>query len=135
MEDDIWVPDAAVWHYKEFKRVKGLVKLNELELKVHDECSAELKYAFDFQVKVRCQMVMDWYPYDKKICHVKLGSYSHSSEDLVFPQGEKTSEHTFTKTSYKDLFVLFCSNDHILEYILMRQSMALENGISIFHLC
>jgi len=102
LEDDIWVPDLAVWHYKEFKRVSGLVKLNELELKVLDECSAVLRYAFDFQVKLRCQMVMDWYPYDQNICHVKLGSYSHSSEDLVFAQGEKTSEHTFTKTSYKD---------------------------------
>ena len=97
------MPDVAVWHYKEFKRVNGLVKLNDLELKVHNECSAELRYAFDFQVKLRCQMVMNWYPYDQNICHdVKLGSYSHSSEDLVFPQGEKTSEHTFTKTSYKD---------------------------------
>jgi hypothetical protein len=36
---------------------------------------------------------------DRYICHVKLGSYSHSSEDLVFAQGEQTSEHTFTKTT------------------------------------
>ena len=78
MENDIWVPN------------------------VHNECLTELRYAFDFQVKLRCQMVMDWYPYDQNICHVKLGSYSHSSEDLVFAQGEKTSEHTFTQTSYKD---------------------------------
>jgi hypothetical protein len=83
LENDIWVPN------------------------VHNECLTELRYAFDFQVKLRCQMVMNWYPYDQNICHVKLGSYSHSSEDLVFPQGEKTSEHTFTKTSYKD-YKLFC---------------------------
>ena len=102
LEEDIWVPDMVVWHYKEFKRENGLVRLNEMEVKVHDHCSAELRFAFDFRVKMRCSMNVDWYPYDQNICHVKLGSYSHASEDVIFREGEETSQHTFMHNSYKD---------------------------------
>eukprot|EP00092_Neocalanus_flemingeri_P023425 GFUD01025397.1.p1 GENE.GFUD01025397.1~~GFUD01025397.1.p1 ORF type:complete len:448 (+),score=116.84 GFUD01025397.1:56-1399(+) len=100
--DEIWVPDMIVWHYKEFNRVDGLVRLNELQVKAHGHCATELRYAFDCQVKLRCDMNVDWYPFDQNICHVKLGSHSHTSDEVIFSQGEETAQHSFSHTSYKD---------------------------------
>jgi len=102
LEGVIWVPDLHVWNVKSYKRINGLDLLNDMEVKLLDSCPAQITWGFDLQVKLMCQMTMEWYPYDQNICHVKFGSFSHLSDDLVFVNGDKTIVHSFAKESYKD---------------------------------
>ena len=102
LEDVIWIPDLHVWNLKSSKRINGIDLLNDMELKALDNCPVQITWGFDLQVKLMCQMTMDWYPYDQNICHVKFGSLSHLRDDLVFVNGDRTLQHSFAKESYKD---------------------------------
>ena len=64
-------------------------------------------------------MNMAWYPYDQNVCHVKFGSFSHPSVDLVFFNGEETLKHSFAKVNYKDYkFKMLPLCDHQTEEVM-----------------
>ena len=81
-------------------------------------------------------MLMDWYPFDRNLCHVKFGSFSHPGEGLVFFNGEKTMKHSFAKVHYKDyMFKTIPLCDHETEEVVKdvngKSSMYKVSGYSL----
>jgi len=114
LEDDIWIPDLHVWNFKSFKRIKGLVPLSDMEIKVSKDCPAIITFGYDFQVKLRCEMSMKYYPYDQNICHFKVGSFSHPKDEVLFYNSEKIGDNSFA--DYKDYkFKVLPLCDHATE--------------------
>jgi len=119
LEDVLWLPDLHVWKFKSYERVTGLVHLNDMGVKARNNCPAQITWGYDLQVRLRCRMNMAWYPYDQNVCHVKFGSFSHPSNDLVFFTGEETLKHSFAKVKYKDYkFKMIPLCDHQTEEVV-----------------
>jgi len=136
LEEVIWKPDVHVWNFKSYERVNGLVQLNDMEVKSRDNCPTQITWGIDLQATLRCQMVMDWYPFDRNLCHVKFGSFSHPGEGLVFFNGEKTMKHSFAKVHYKDyMFKTIPLCDHETEEVVKdvngKSSMYKVSGYSL----
>jgi len=118
-EDFIWLPDLNVWNFKSYQRVKGLVELNDMKIKSRDNCPTQITWGINIVAKLWCPMRMQWYPYDRNVCHIKFGSFSHPGEGVVFFDGEKTMKHDFAKVNYKDYkFKMMPLCDHQTEEVV-----------------
>ena len=47
-------------------------------------CPPEIEIAWDAAVGLRCHFNLEFYPFDKNICHFKIGSSSFGARDLVY---------------------------------------------------
>jgi len=103
-EDFIWTPDLAVFDSKDFKHTHGLRKLGALEVSLADHCATRVSQRFDFQVKLICPMAMEFYPLDRNVCELKLGSGSHPANQLAFRNGRQRIRHSFEDQTYRDFF-------------------------------
>jgi len=102
-EDFIWTPDLAVFDSRDFKHTSGLRKLGALEVSLADHCATRVSQKFDFQVKLLCPMAMEFYPLDRNVCELKLGSGSYPENQLAFRNGKQRIRHTFEDQTYRDL--------------------------------
>ena len=102
-EDFIWTPDLTVFDAKDFKHISGLRKLGALEVSLADHCATRVSQKFDFQAKLMCPMAMGFYPLDRNVCELKLGSGSYPANQLAFRNGKQRSRHSFEDQTYRDL--------------------------------
>ena len=109
IEDFIWIPDLAVFDASDFKRTSGLRKLGALEVSLSDHCVTKVTQKLDFQAKLMCPMATGFYPLDRNVCELKLGSETHPANQLAFRKGKQRIRHTFEDQTYRDL--LFKSHD------------------------
>ena len=58
--------------------------LNDITVAQEPGCPLQINLQFDGSFGVNCMMNMDWYPFDKNICHVKVGSLNFPATDLVY---------------------------------------------------
>jgi len=103
LDDFIWTPDLVVHDAKDFRATSGLRKLGALEIVLADHCATKVSKIFDFQVTLMCPMAMGYYPLDRNVCQLKLGSGSHPARRLQFHMGKLRSRHTFEDWTVRDL--------------------------------
>ena len=103
LDDFIWTPDLVVHDAKDFRATSGLRKLGALEIILADHCATKVSKIFDFQVTLMCPMAMGYYPLDRNVCQLKLGSGSHPARRLQFHMGKLRSRHTFEDWTVRDL--------------------------------
>ena len=102
-EDFVWTPDLVVFDAKDFKHTSGLKKLGALEVSLEDHCATRVSQMFDFQATLMCPMAMEFYPLDRNVCELKIGSGSHPANQLAFINGKQRSRHNFEDQTYRDL--------------------------------
>ena len=102
-EDFIWTPDLVVFDAKDFKHTNGLRKLGGLEVNLADHCATRVTQKFDFQVQLSCPLAMGYFPLDRNVCELKLGSGSHPANQLAFLNGKQRTRHSFEDQTYQDL--------------------------------
>jgi len=83
LEQHIWKPDLRIWNAISFSKWNGLTGiLNDIHVRQDKGCPPVIEISWEVAVRLRCQMNLEWYPFDKNICHVKVGSQSFSQKDL-----------------------------------------------------
>ena len=78
MEDKIWIPDLTVWEHISYERKLGLTgeKLNMFHVKDLDleGGGVVVDMTFDMKAVVSCSFNATFYPFDRNLCKVHLGS-------------------------------------------------------------
>ena len=103
LDDFIWTPDLIVHDSKDFRATSGLRKLGALEFNLVNHCATKVSKIFDFQVTLMCPMAMGYFPLDRNVCQLKLGSCAHPASRLQFHMGQPRSRHTFEDWTVRDL--------------------------------
>jgi len=119
LDDFIWTPDLVIHDSKDYEATSGLRKLGALEISLTNHCATKVSKIFDFQVTLMCPMAMGYYPLDRNICQLKLGSGTHPARRLKFERGQPRSRHTFEDWTVRDL--LFHSYPMCREMELVHQ--------------
>ena len=99
----IWTPDLLVHDSKDFQTTSGLRELGALEISLANHCATQVSKIFDFQVTIMCPMAMGYYPLDRNICQLKLGSGAHPARRIEFNMDNRRSRHTFEDWNLRDL--------------------------------
>ena len=99
----IWTPDLLVHDSKDFQTTSGLRELGALEISLANHCATRVSKIFDFQVTIMCPMAMGYYPLDRNICQLKLGSGAHPARRIEFNMDNRRSRHTFEDWNLRDL--------------------------------
>ena len=128
-EDVIWTPDLVVFDAKEFKHTSGLRKLGVLEVSLADHCATRVSQRFDFQATLMCPMAMEFYPLDRNVCELKLGSGAHPANELAFLNGKQRTRHSFEDQTYRDL--AFQSHE-MCEEMMKVEELGLRGSTSSF---
>ena len=89
MEDTIWVPDLTIWDHLSFEREEGLTyeKLNKIYVKNQHE-GVQVDMTFDMKAVTHCHFNTSFYPFDRNMCKVQLGSYNNKDDKIQFMMEE-----------------------------------------------
>jgi len=83
LERHIWIPDVTMYSLKDFERIKVL-KPAGLFLVEKTNGTTMVNLSMDLRATVICSFNVSRYPFDRSICSVRVGSYSHSKMMLRF---------------------------------------------------
>ena len=103
LDDFIWTPDLVVYDSRDFQKKTGLRELGALEINLANHCAAKVSKIFDFQVTLMCPMDMGYYPLDRNVCQLKLGSGLHPARRLEFHMNMRRSRHAFEDLKLRDM--------------------------------
>ena len=84
LEKYIWTPDLYLWNSDDFHREGALTLLNDIWIRQYEGCPPTLFISYQTRASVRCNMTLMYYPFDKNVCHVKLGSASFPDSIIKF---------------------------------------------------
>ena len=123
--DRIWIPDFTVWETRTFERELGITaeKLMKISMQKEKEVhgvspGVHVDMEFDMKADVNCHFNTTWYPYDKNICLVQMGSYSHPEHVIYFVTDE------INKLSLKETYK---------EYMISLYPLLGKDGIIHYH--
>ena len=100
LEADIWVPDLAFYSWKKIERVSILTP-NKQFLVQKRNGKILIYFSMDLRSTVMCPFKATHYPFDRNLCYVRVGSYSHSDQMLKFVRNSFSSSNII----YKDMKV------------------------------
>lgn len=103
LDEFIWTPNLVVHDSMNFRTTSGLRKLGALEISLANHCATKVTKIFDFQVTIMCPMAMGYYPLDRNICQLKLGSGTHPARRIQFHMDNQRIHHTFEDWKLRDL--------------------------------
>ena len=96
VEDQIWEPDLTAWNYREFEREvrTGGKKQAYLSFSNSRISTAGLMVELEVHIytTVSCDFEVSKFPYDVNECYIRLGSYLHDRDELVFNTTEVTAQ-------------------------------------------
>jgi len=89
VEDLIWVPDLATWNYRKFERETGMGRKNYAytffsNISKNNMAGLMVEFEVDIYTTVSCDFDVSNFPYDVNFCFIRLGSYLHSREEVIF---------------------------------------------------
>ena len=100
LEGEVWLPDLAIFSWKKLERVTILTP--EKQFLVQKRKGTVMVYfSVDLRTTVMCPFNPSWYPFDRNLCYVRVGSYSHTDEMIQFVRNSFSSK----KIIYKDIKV------------------------------
>ena len=83
LEGWLWVPDIHIWHGTRATRWRGTKVLSDMIYRPEPGCPPEITLEFDGKFGVDCSVNLEWFPFDKNVCHIQVGSSSFSQKDIV----------------------------------------------------
>ena len=88
VEDLIWEPDLTAWNYRKFTRETGMggKKRAYLSFSKSKVRTAGLMVELEVNIftTVSCDFNVTKFPYDVNSCYIRLGSYLHGRDEVVF---------------------------------------------------
>ena len=88
VEDLIWEPDLTAWNYRKFERETGMggKKHAYLSFSKSKDSTAGLMVELEVHVytTVSCNFDVSNFPHDVNTCYIRLGSYLHGRDEVVF---------------------------------------------------
>ena len=88
VEDLIWEPDLTGWNYRKFERETGMggKKHSYLYFSKIKNGKAGLMVELEVHIytTVSCDFDVSKFPYDVNSCYIRLGSYLHGRDEVVF---------------------------------------------------
>ena len=83
LESFVWKPDIHIWHGTRVTRWRGTTPLNDVIYRPEPGCPPEITLEFDGRFAVDCSFNLEWFPFDKNVCHIQVGSGSFSQKDVI----------------------------------------------------
>jgi len=84
LEGQVWIPDMAIFTAKAIDRLILLAPENQFHLKKLEGGGVQFYFSLDVRSTVVCPFNNTWYPFDRNLCYVRFGSFSHSSNSVKF---------------------------------------------------
>ncbi|KAL9959479.1 hypothetical protein ACROYT_G032805 [Oculina patagonica] len=79
--ENIWVPDPYCYNARESNM---MMPDEEVHSSVSIKPSGDILYSKGVTLLASCNMDLHSFPHDSQACYLKFGSYSYSTEDIVF---------------------------------------------------
>ena len=83
LESFVWTPDIHIWNAPKVERYRGTTNLVDIIYRPEPGCPPEITLEFDGRFTVDCSVNLEWFPFDKNVCHIQVGSSSFSQKDVV----------------------------------------------------
>lgn len=83
-EHYMWTPDLEIWNVASVGREHYLVTLNDIFIRQIEGCPANIFLLYKLRTTIRCSPTMDYFPFDKNICHFRMGSDSFGVDTIQF---------------------------------------------------
>ncbi len=80
MVHSLWIPDFAIYNLREFSFAHIIKRLAVLRI----FANSTVHYSFKVRVTVGCSFYFENYPMDAQECLFLVGSYSHTSEEMIY---------------------------------------------------
>ena len=92
VEDLIWEPDLTAWSYRKFEREAGMGGKKHAYLSFSRVSKGGLMVELEVHVytTVSCDFDVSQFPFDVNSCYIRLGSYLHGRDEIVFNTTEVT---------------------------------------------
>ena len=92
VEDLIWEPDLTAWSYRKFEREAGMGGKKHAYLSFSRVSKGGLMVELEVHVytTVSCDFDVSEFPFDVNSCYIRLGSYLHGRDEIVFNTTEVT---------------------------------------------
>ena len=100
LEGKIWMPDMALYSWKKIERMNILSPNKQFLVQKRND-TIKIYFSVDLRSTVMCPFNPTFYPYDRNICYVRIGSYSHNSAMLQF----RRHSFSYANIIYKDIKV------------------------------
>ncbi len=76
----LWMPDFAIYSLKRFDYAHVMQRLATMKI----YANSTLTYSFQTRTTVNCIFNFDSYPMDKQDCYFLVGSFGHSSQEMIY---------------------------------------------------
>jgi len=86
VEDIIWEPDLTAWNYRKFEREAGMGRKKHAYLSFSRVSKGGLMVELEVHVytTVSCNFDVSKFPFDVNPCYIRLGSYLHGRDEIIF---------------------------------------------------
>ena len=92
LEGHIWIPDVTMYKLKEVKRVKVLKPTGRFLVEKWNNTTM-VHFSMDLRVMLICTFEPASFPFDRNICYIRVGSYSHTKTMLLFKRNTITTKN------------------------------------------
>ena len=83
-EHFMWTPDLDIWNVESVKKENYLNLLNDIFIRQVEGCPPRIFLLFKMRSTIRCKTSMNYFPFDKNICHFRIGSDSFAMDTIKF---------------------------------------------------